>query len=473
MGYRGIEPPIGFLDPNELLPHPLPKGAPLCVALSGGADSVALLAMLADRDGLCAVHVHHGIRGEEADRDADFCKQLTEQMGVPLTILRIDAPALAEARGVSLETAARDGRYEAIEAHLRQNGISVLATAHHADDQLETVLQHLLRGSGLSGLCGIPACRPLSDAARVVRPLLSVTREALRDYLAACYLPFVEDGTNGEPCCTRNRLRLSVIPLLKELYPAAAQSAARCTEILTQDEEYLQSRVADFWAQEREAQYGVALKGDPHFRARVSPRANALTSLPEPIFARVLRQMLPVCPEKHHIDLIRDFCRQSTPGAALSLPGCTLTIEGGRLVLLQEREQAASYELVLHEGEQEIPGVGTAILTRGECAPDVPSPARYRYTARISLRTDTVKGQLVLRNRRTGDKLYQGRMHKTVRRLSGLCALPVRVRERMPLLLDAQGLLAVPFGRPGGATLYRDGTDPKDAGDTTLYLFFN
>ena len=471
MGYRGIEPPIGFLDPNELLPHPLPQGAPLCVALSGGADSVALLAMLADRDGVCAVHVHHGIRGSEADRDADFCLQLTERMGVPLTILHIDAPALAKQRGVSLETAARDGRYAAIEAHLRQNGISVLATAHHADDQLETVLQHLLRGSGLSGLCGIPACRPLSDTVCVVRPLLSVTREALRDYLSACYLPFVEDGTNGEPCCTRNRLRLSVIPLLKELYPAAAQNAARCTEILTQDEDYLQSRVADFWAREREAQYGVALKGDPRPCAEVLPRASALCSLPDPIFARVLRQMLPVCPEKHHVDSIRRFCKQGTPNASLSLPGCTLTVEGGRLAILQETEKTANYELVLHEGEQEIPGVGTAILTRGKEAPS--APARYGYTARIFLDPALIKGKLVLRNRRTGDKLYQGRMHKTVRRLKGLCALPARVRERMPLLLDEEGLLAIPFGRPGGATLYRDGTDPKDKGDMTLHLFFN
>jgi tRNA(Ile)-lysidine synthase len=119
MGYRGIAPPAEFLDPNELLHlHPT-ETVPICVALSGGADSVALLAMLADRTALSAVHVHHGIRGEEADRDADFCRALTDRLGIPLTVLNIDAPALAKARGVSLETAARDGRYAVIEAHMR------------------------------------------------------------------------------------------------------------------------------------------------------------------------------------------------------------------------------------------------------------------------------------------------------------------------------------------------------------------
>ena len=109
-------PPSGFKDPRTLAG--LPKDAPLCVALSGGADSVALLSLLAADAHVSAVHVHHGIRGAEADRDADFCRDLAATLGVPLTVLSIDAPALARSRGVGLETAARDGRYEAITEHL-------------------------------------------------------------------------------------------------------------------------------------------------------------------------------------------------------------------------------------------------------------------------------------------------------------------------------------------------------------------
>ena len=456
MGYRGIAPPVGFLPPDKLLPSSLPEKTPLCVALSGGADSVALLAMLADRENVSAVHVHHGIRGAEADRDAAFCRELTDKMGIPLTVLRIDAPSLAKARGLSLETAARDGRYEAICAHMQTQGIPVLATAHHADDQLETVLQHLLRGSGLSGLCGIPACRPLWDGLYVVRPLLSVTREELRAYLDACALPFVEDGTNSEPCCTRNRLRLSVIPLLKELYPAAAQSAARCADILTQDEAYLQGCAGEFLE-----------------RTNGAPSTEALAALPDPIFARVLRQMLPVCPEKQHIALIRTFCERGVPHSSLSLPGCTLTVENGRPVLSTGPVHTSDYEVVLREGEQVIPGVGMALLTRDTDRQKNPFASLHTYTTQISLNSATIQGDLVLRNRRTGDRLYQGRMHKAVRRLAGLVSFPTAVRAGMPLLCDGDGILAVPFGRANGAPLYRDGTDPKNAEDLILYLGFD
>lgn len=466
MGYRGIAPPVGFADPNELTgTHPSVTER-MCVALSGGADSVALLAMLADRPGISAVHVHHGIRGAEADRDEAFCRSLTDRMHIPLAVLHIDAPALAKERGVSLETAARDGRYEAIQRYMQQSNIPLLVTAHHADDQLETVLQHLLRGSGLSGLCGIPAVRSLSLFGRVIRPLLAVTREELRAYLARCELPFVEDGTNGEPCCTRNRLRLSVIPLLKELYPAAAQSVMRCAQTLAQDEAYLREQAQAFLEREHTA-------APPPFPTKIAPRTRALASLPAPVFARVLRQMLPFSPEKHHIDIIRSFCEKSVPHSVITLPECQLTVENERLVLSAHRSQAADYELVLREGEQSLPGVGRALLIKRGESQENPFLALHTYTTQISLNSATIQGDLVLRNRRTGDRILQGRMHKSVRRLAGLTALPTGVRARMPLLLDGDGILAVPLGRTGGAPLYRDGTDPKDTGDLILYLAFD
>jgi tRNA(Ile)-lysidine synthase len=283
----------------------------------------------------------------------------------------------------------------------------------------------------------------------------------------------VEDGTNEEPCCTRNRLRLSVIPLLKELYPTAAQSAARCAGTLTQDEAYLRECAEDFLDREHRLQYGLAALAHPRLPARISPRTEALADLPDPVFARVLRQMLPVCPEKHHIDLIRDFCKRSVSGSALSLPGCTLTVEKGRLSVSRGKAQIEDYALTLREGEQEIPNVGKAILICGRNEKNIPSPSLHTYATQISLSSAMIQGDLVLRNRRVGDRLYQGRMHKTVRRLAGVCSLPAEVRARMPLLADDCGVLAVPFGRTDGSPLYRDGTDPKGKGDLTLYLFFD
>ncbi len=442
----------GFRHPRALSGYG--EDAPVCVAFSGGADSTALLALLAGDPLVSAVHVHHGIRGAEADRDEAFCRDLAERLHVPLTVLRIDAPALAAARGVSLETAARDGRYEAILAHMRENHVPILATAHHANDQLETVLQHLLRGSGLGGLCGIPPCRMLDGTHAVVRPLLAVSREELRAFLQQNHLPYVEDSSNGEPCCTRNRLRLEVLPLLEDIFPGGVKSALRCTETLSQDEAYLGGLAAAFL--EREGK---------------EPRLAALSDLPRPIFARVMQRLLPCAPEKQHIDALYDFCERRVPHARISLPGVTLTAAHGRLCTAADT-QVQDYEIRLQPGENPLP-CGMAFLARKGEPCQYPHANLHKYATQISLGSATIKGELLLRNRREGDRLLHGGMHKAVRRLAGLSLLPPPVRARMPLVADGEGLAAVPLGRENGAPLYRDGTDPKHGGDLMLYLFFD
>ena len=447
-------PPPGFKDPRALAGSP--TDAPLCVALSGGADSVALLSLLAADAHVCAVHVHHGIRGAEADRDADFCRALAKRLGVPLPVLSIAAPALARSRGVSLETAARDGRYEAITEHLKKENVPLLVTAHHADDQLETILQHLLRGSGLSGLCGIPACRPLGDGVLVARPLLTVTRAALRDYLAAAELAHVEDSSNSEGCCTRNRLRLEVLPVLSELYPAGIEAAARCAELLSEDEAYLDSLATDFIQKEG---------NEPHL--------SALAALPRPIFARVMRKLLPSPPERVHIEALAAFCQKATPHASLSLPSATVAAEGGKLTAVREPGSFADYEVVLSEGETPLPAVdGLAIVVRNGENCEIRPNNVYKYATRLSFCSAIINGKLSVRNRRAGDRIRSGGMHKAVRRLSGQEHLPLSVRGRMPLLADDSGILAIPFTAP--RAVLRDGALKKGAPrDLTVYLFFN
>ena len=161
------------------------------VALSGGADSVFLLRLLAAlsaRDGfkLRALHVNHGIRGDEALRDEEFCRALCRELGVPLTVVVLDVPSAARARGEGLETVARALRYEALDECLRADpDISYMATAHNATDHLETVLQHMLRGGGAAALVGI---RPVRD--RLLRPLLCLSGEEIREALAAGNIPY-------------------------------------------------------------------------------------------------------------------------------------------------------------------------------------------------------------------------------------------------------------------------------------------
>ena len=442
---KKISPPKGFTSPATLAE--VTPNTPIAVALSGGADSVALLHMLKNAEcaPVCAVHVHHGIRGAEADRDAAFCRSLCESLDVPFTLICLDVPSLADTTGESLETAARNARYEALKRFALENDITLIATAHHADDQLETMLQNLLRGAGLRGLCGIPPVRTLGKAA-VVRPLLRTSKEELLDYCKQADLSFVCDSTNEEPFCTRNRLRLDVIPVLRELWPKGAQSAARCAASLCEDEAFLQSLADDFLAKE----------GD-------SPRCEALSALPTPVFARVIYALLPTPPEATHVDALATLVREARPHASLSLKGVTAKIENGRLTLGKPKGCFSPYEIVLQKGITPFP-CGVAILL-GENEDFDPTPyTHYPFSATVRFHAAAANGNLVIRPRHEGERILSGGHHKLVRKQPSLSPYPLDVRERMPLLCDEEGVLAVPGG------LLRDGANKSP--DTTLVLFF-
>ena len=213
----------------------------MLVALSGGADSVALLrALQALSHDVCAAHVNHGIRGAEAERDETFCRELCEALGVPFLALHTDVPALAEAGGTGLEETAREERYRLLEEARRQLACDCIATAHNAEDNGETLLLHLARGTGLAGLCGIPPVR-----GRVIRPLLSVSRREIEAYLASIDQPYVNDSTNGDVDYSRNRIRARVMPELAAINPGFIRAAERTARLLSEDEALLEELAAD------------------------------------------------------------------------------------------------------------------------------------------------------------------------------------------------------------------------------------
>lgn len=210
---------------------PAPEGLTL-VALSGGADSVALLLLLQEAGARVeALHCNFQLRGGESDRDERFVADLCLRRGVPLSVRRFDTRAEARRRGVSLEMAARDLRYTWFEQERAARGARWIAVAHHRDDQAETVLLHLLRGTGLRGLCGMRR-----ENGHLLRPLLDFSRQDLLDYLLARGEGHVEDSTNAERDALRNRIRLDVMPLLRDINPRAvehiAQTAARVASAL-------------------------------------------------------------------------------------------------------------------------------------------------------------------------------------------------------------------------------------------------
>jgi tRNA(Ile)-lysidine synthase len=207
------------------------RTAPVLVGVSGGADSVALLRALERRrrrDGrrLVAAHMDHVLRERSSD-DADWVRQLAESLQAEYIGGREDVCAFAAARRIGIEEAARRCRYAFLARSARQCGASSIAVAHTADDQAETLLHHLLRGTGLPGLRGMPAERDL-EGMRLIRPLLSVSREEVLDFLERCGQPFLRDETNEDPSYTRNRIRHTLLPLLKaEFNPQVVKALCR------------------------------------------------------------------------------------------------------------------------------------------------------------------------------------------------------------------------------------------------------
>ncbi len=211
------------------------EGDHLLVACSGGADSVALLRalhLLAPRRRwrlrLTVAHVQHHLRGDAAETDAAFVAGLSTQLG--LGLVRADIRP-GEAAG-NLEANARDQRYAALTRLATQVGARVVATAHHADDQLETLLMALIRGAGPAGLRGIAWSRPLEGEITLLRPVLGATARQARDLLETLNQPWREDATNQDPDRTRARLRQAVLPVLRDLNPGAALNALRTSDRL-------------------------------------------------------------------------------------------------------------------------------------------------------------------------------------------------------------------------------------------------
>lgn len=211
------------------------KGETVCCALSGGADSVALLIALTELSAelgitVTAVHINHLLRGEESDRDESFCADLCERLGVPLKIFRKDAAAFSHSLGMSVETGAREMRYK-IFGELFDHKT---ATAHNLNDNAETVLFRIARGTGLKGLTGIPPVR-----GKIIRPLLFCTREDIEAFLAERGQAFVTDSTNFTDDYARNKIRHKVIPAMSEICGGFPKNCANLILSLSEDEDYL------------------------------------------------------------------------------------------------------------------------------------------------------------------------------------------------------------------------------------------
>jgi len=224
-----------------LLPSDKRRSSCFILALSGGPDSVALLRMILDEGyNVEAAHCNFHLRGAESDRDEAFCKNLCEKLGVKLHLVHFDTKEFAQLRGISIEMAARELRYRWFTQLAQDTGAEGVCIAHHSDDQVETILLNMLRGTGLKGLLGMKRKNGI-----FLRPLLGVSRNEILQYLDAIGQDYVTDSTNLEDDVQRNKLRLDVIPLLEKVTPAAKQNILRMADNLGDVAEVVKQSLED------------------------------------------------------------------------------------------------------------------------------------------------------------------------------------------------------------------------------------
>ena len=426
-----LAPLSAYIAKHDLL-HP---GDRLGLAVSGGADSVALLrAVLELRDELglvlSVVHFHHGIRGDEADADESFVAELAHAHNLPFLSDRADVPRFAKENSLSLEAAARKLRYEFFVRLIRENALDKIATAHTSDDQAETVLLRFLRGSGTRGLAGIHPVLKVGGG-QIVRPMLETSRAQVLAYLHSLGQPWREDATNADLKHTRNRLRHKLLPLLESEYNFNLRQLLGEFADAARDEEEYWSHLISEVAGKAIDEHGPALR--IHLEQLQSPaiRRRLLRLAAERLGLRLdfhhVEQLLALAALDHpaQLELPRNFrARRPAPGL--------ITLE-----LASPASSPAGYDHVLSiPSEVYLASIGTRVLV---------TKVRYtvdkgRYNPDSLLDAALLRPPLRLRNWRPGDRirlLHRGSEEK-LKRLFQEKHVPAEQRALWPVLTSEE-----------------------------------
>ncbi len=389
------------------------KDKKILVALSGGADSVSLLLVLAKLGktfgfSVCAVHVNHGIRGEEALHDENFCISLCNGKNINLAVYHADIPAIAIQRKQSLESCGRDYRYGVFQAYCNENCVDYVATAHNANDNAETVLYNLLRGSGSEGLCGIPKTR-----GNIIRPLLGMGRKDIEAYLSALGQDYVTDGTNSDNCYTRNYIRNVVLPACKNVNSDAINAINRASLAVGEDCAYLN---------------GVAEKAEKDGNLLTMPSA-----LQSRIIKNKYKRLFDGSLEGVHINAIKNAL-SSTETKHIALPnGITAVVCRGKLSFDSGESLPVIEEKALLFGNNEVAEgcVSIFVGTNGN--------------AGVRIKKDAVCGSLFVRSRKEGDKVCVRKINRSIKKCFIDKKISPSLRDLIPIVCDEKGIIYVPY----------------------------
>ena len=444
-----------------------PESGLIIACVSGGADSMCLLEALTEisrRYGfsVAAAHFNHKLRGEESDRDEAFVKNHCDSRGLPFFSGCGDVRARAKSHGQGVEGAARDMRYEFFRKTAAQAGAVRVATAHTADDNTETMILNLTRGTGTAGLGGIPPKRDLASASGespgyppvlLIRPMLRVSKAEALDYLNSRGVPFVEDSTNESLHFTRNRIRHTVIPVLKGVNPRLDDTAAGAAALARADEEYLSGLACEFIA--KRCVNGAA-------------DAKELLGLPAAISGRAVRKLYGGNLSHSHVGAVLELCRSGKTSASLSLPGGTVRREYGRIVFGAPTAAADGIEPVDiaadgSGGSAVISGTNLKVLYKTVIYSGKVNKSLYSFL----FKSLDICGKMTVRSRQTGDIIKLAGLNgtKSLKKLFIERRIPKTLRAFVPVVSDEKGVLAV-CGLGAG-----DRAAPQ-AGDIAIQLDF-
>lgn len=440
---------------NNMLPL-IMKG--VIVGFSGGADSVMLLLYLQhlkEQYGfpLAAMHINHGIRGEEALRDELFAENFSKSLDIPFFSRRIDIPAISVLKKQGIEETARNERYSAFNHFLAEHiEYSVISTAHNATDNLETIIFNMMRGSGTGGLKGILPIRK-----NIIRPLIEVPKQKILDAFSVHSIPYVYDSTNSSTEYKRNYIRHEILPRLTELSPSPEASAIRLCASIREDDSFIEKFALNFY--KRAARQGeVSLK--------------ELSELDSSPLSRVVKLMIKertdIAPEAVHINAIKalikrggDFCIDIPRNSSfISKDGICFVCERVK----NEKIKSNDFSKMLSLGFNEIPELGIAILV-SRSQSEVSSSKVYNFSIQAKFNSAIIDKDLFVRTRNEGDSYVFGGMTRKLKKLFVDKKIPKKKRESTAIICDNEGILWVEGFPP------RDGsyTSPSEAIWISIY----
>ncbi|MEC4686025.1 MAG: tRNA lysidine(34) synthetase TilS [Nitrospirota bacterium] len=418
--------------------HSMLKGGErVLVGLSGGPDSVSLLHILSElreewRLSLDAIYVDHGLRPEETPYEIDFCTELTERLKVPFSVKKVDVREFSDKENLSIQEAARHLRYLAFEEHAFQIEADRIATGHNADDQAETLVMRLLRGSGPKGLSGIPPVR-----GPIIRPLIMVERKEIEKYLDEKGIGFVIDTSNLKQDYLRNRLRHEVIPLLKKYNPNLTGTLCRTANILREENEYMEIAVT------KSLMRLISRKTGDKIELFISPLENMEKVILRRALIRAIEETRGLRGiGLEHIEEIISLIRTGSSGSRIYLPGGIRVIKDySTLIITSAAPQKLGEHVLEVPGETVLKEAGLVLIS--SVSNDSTSTGDGKKEAVFDF--DMLRFPLKVRSRQAGDFFYPSGFGKR-KKLQDYFVdekVPRDVRDSVPLLLSGEDIIWV------------------------------